>query len=819
MNENLSYLDVLNEEQRAAVEHEGSSLLILAGAGSGKTRVITTKIAYLISEKNIDPHQILAVTFTKKAANEMRERAVNLDRRAQYSQIRTFHSFGAWFLRLNAQSAGVDPNFTVYDDDDISTLVQKACPKLTKQQANHFAHEISLAKDYCYTPDSPNLANIDSDCEFAEVYAAYEKRLRETGNVDFGDLIMLPYLVLHNNEFVRERLNARFKVIMVDEYQDSNVAQFLLLQELSGVKYGLCASKENPNGTYVCVVGDDDQSIYKFRGAEIQNILTFKDKFPETKIIRLEKNYRSTEEILSIADDVVKNNNGRLGKTLFAERGKGKKPVLAFLPNQDEEAAFCADLISLAHKNGSPYSDWAILYRTNAQSLAFESTFLHRKIPYQVVGSLKFYEREEVKDLLAFLALIANSKDEIAFRRVINKPARGIGATSQEKIVSYARENQVNLLEACKALAPSLSKKAREGVQNFADLIGELEEKIGKIDFAVAALENSENFDGTKEIAFDEAENIESKSFGAGNSEARDSESDDSKSYDSKSEKFESELENAGTKISEIKKSLPGEVKAKLSELVEMISEKSGLKSYHESQDEISGTQKVANLQELANNAVNYECSMKGLIEFLDNIELDRSIEESSGGGEENQDRVTLITLHNTKGLEFNRVIMTGMELGIFPRQDKSGDELEEERRLCYVGMTRARNELYLTSCAMRRMYGRTEYMAASPFLLEVNPSKLKAIGNIPSSYRNSAFHGGDYGARGLSHPDIESDPIKKKYSKGTQIFHDDYGYGVISQTEENADGEYCITVSFENSGKKKFLPKYQSKSLEVIKN
>ena len=819
MDENLSYLDVLNEEQRAAVEHEGSPLLILAGAGSGKTRVITTKIAYLISEKNIDPHQILAVTFTKKAANEMRERAVNLDRRAQYSQIRTFHSFGAWFLRLNAQSAGVDPNFTVYDDDDISTLVQKACPKLTKQQANHFAHEISLAKDYCYTPDSPNLANIDSDCEFAEVYAAYEKRLRETGNVDFGDLIMLPYLVLHNNEFVRERLNARFKVIMVDEYQDSNVAQFLLLQELSGVKYGLCANKENPDGTYVCVVGDDDQSIYKFRGAEIQNILTFKDKFPETRIIRLEKNYRSIEEILSIADDVVKNNNGRLGKTLFAERGKGKKPVLAFLPNQDEEAAFCADLISLAHKNGSSYSDWAILYRTNAQSLAFESTFLHRKIPYQVVGSLKFYEREEVKDLLAFLALIANSKDEIAFRRVINKPARGIGATSQEKIVSYARENQVNLLEACKALAPSLSKKAREGVQNFADLIGELEEKIGKIDFAVAALENSENFDGTKEIAFDEAENIESKSFGAGNSEARDSESDDSKSYDSKSEKFESELENAGTKISEIKKTLPGEVKSKLSELVEMISEKSGLKSYHESQDEISGTQKVANLQELANNAVNYECSMKGLIEFLDNIELDRSIEEASDGDEENQDRVTLITLHNTKGLEFNRVIITGMELGIFPRQDKSGDELEEERRLCYVGMTRARNELYLTSCAMRRMYGRTEYMAASPFLLEVNPSKLKAIGNIPSSYRNSAFHGGDYGARGLSHPDVETDPIKKKYSEGTQIYHDDYGYGVISRAEENADGEYCITVSFENSGKKKFLPKYQSKSLEVIKN
>ena len=781
----VSYLDILNDEQRAAVTHEGSPLLILAGAGSGKTSVITTKIAYLISEKNIDPHQILAVTFTKKAALEMRERAVKLDFRAQYSQIRTFHSFGAWFLRLNAQSAGVDPNFTVYDDDDISTLVQKACPKLTKQQANHFAHEISLAKDYCYTPDSPNLADIDSDIEFVNVYEAYEKRLRETGNVDFGDLIMLPYLVLHNNEFVRERLHSRFRVIMVDEYQDSNVAQFLLLQELSGVKYGLCANNENTDGTYVCVVGDDDQSIYKFRGAEIQNILTFKDKFPGTKIIRLEKNYRSTEEILGVADDVVKNNNGRLGKTLFSQRGKGKKPVLAFLPNQDEEAAFCADLISLAHKNGSSYSDWAVLYRTNAQSLSFESTFLHRKIPYQLVGSLKFYEREEVKDLLAFLAFLANSKDEIAFRRVINKPARGIGATSQEKIVYYARENQISLLESCRAIAPSLSKKAREGVLNFADLIGDLEEKIGKTDFAPAALENE----------------------------------DSQKTFPPESLHEENLNEIIQEENIHDEKKLPGEAETKLSELIEMISEKSGLKSYHESQDEISGTQKVANLQELSNNAVSYACSMAGLIEFLDNIELDRSIEETGDDSDENQDRVTLITLHNTKGLEFNRVIMTGMELGIFPRQDKTGDELEEERRLCYVGMTRARNELYLTSCAMRRMYGRIEYMAASPFLLEVAPEKLKTIGNVPSSYRKSAFHGGDYGARGLSHPDIENDPIKKKYSEGTRIFHDDYGYGVISRTEENADGEYCITVSFENSGKKKFLPKYQSKSLEVIKN
>lgn len=750
----LSYLDVLNSEQREAVEHSGSPLLILAGAGSGKTRVITTKIAYLISQKNVDPHQILAVTFTKKAANEMKERAVVLEMRAQYSQIRTFHSFGAWFLRLNAESAGLNPNFTVYDDDDTAMLLQKANPKLTKQQANHYAHLISLAKDYCYTPDSENLYKIDADSDFPEIYDSYQKRLRETGNVDFGDLIMLPYLVLHNDEFVREKLLNRFRVIMVDEYQDSNVAQFLLLQELSGVKYGRAANSENPDGIYVCAVGDDDQSIYKFRGAEIQNILTFKDKFPQTKIIRLEKNYRSTEEILNIADDVVKNNRGRLGKTLHAERGNGKKPVLAFLPNQDEEAAFCADLISLAHKKGASYSDWAILYRTNAQSLTFESTFLHRKIPYQVVGSLKFYEREEIKDILAYLSLLANPKDEIAFRRIINKPARGIGATTQEKLVAAARENQKDFVETCRELSPSLSKKAREGTEAFAKVFDELNQKIGSV----------------------------------------------------------------GKKSTQI----PGEVPEKLSVLVQMIAEKSGLKSYHESQDEVSGTQRVANLEELANSAVPYECSVPGLLEFLDHINLDRTIDDEGNDEDaksENRDRVTLITLHNTKGLEFSRVIMTGMELGLFPRPDKAGDELEEERRLCYVGMTRAKNELYLTCCAMRRMYGHTEYMAASPFLLEINPARLKAIGNIPSSFRNSASHTGDYGVRGLSHPDVESDPIKKAYCKGTKIYHDDYGYGVICATDENDDGEYVITVSFENSGRKKFLPKYQKKSLEIIKD
>ena len=421
-----NYLDTLNEQQRAAVEHEGSPLLILAGAGSGKTRVITTKIAYLIKEKNIDPWTILSVTFTKKAANEMRERAVAIEERAEDALIRTFHSFGSWFLRKYAEHAGLEPSFTVYNDDDVATLIKKVEPSLSAKEVRTAAHQISLCKDYCLTPED-DLGLIGSEFDLNDIYSKYQKRLRATGNADFGDLIMLPVQILQAYSDIAEYIHNRFKVIMVDEYQDSNIAQYRLLQSLSGVEQGLT----DGSGTYVCVVGDDDQSIYKFRGAEVENILTFPEKFPGNQIIKLERNYRSTANILNAAGLVVKkNHHGSLGKTLIADRGEGGKPVLAFLPDQNAEAKFTADLVlqSLEPKNGQPkskYSDWAILYRTNAQSLGFEKEFLHRKIPYVVVGSLKFYEREEIKDALAYIAFCANHKDEISFRRIINKPTRG----------------------------------------------------------------------------------------------------------------------------------------------------------------------------------------------------------------------------------------------------------------------------------------------------------------------------------------------------------------------------------------------------------
>lgn len=714
-----SYISVLNPEQRKAVVHEGSPLLILAGAGSGKTRVITTKIAYLIAEKHVDPFSILAVTFTKKAANEMKERAVSLEPRASYAQIRTFHSWGAYFLRTYASSAGVDKNFTVYDDDDMVTLVSKAVPSLSKQQASMAAHKISLAKDYCYTPESEELYKISEDPLFRDIYDAYEKRLRETGNVDFGDLILLPYQVLKNNDTIRHELHKRYRVIMVDEYQDSNVAQFKLLHALSGV--------DENSGSYVCVVGDDDQSIYKFRGADIHNILNFQNQFPDTTLVRLETNYRSSTEILACADSVVKNNEGRLGKTLVSARGKGKIPTLVFLPTQDDETQFCAEIIEQAHEKGVPYSEWAILYRTNAQSLGFESEFLHRKLPYTIVGSLKFYEREEVKDIIAWISLIANPKDEIAFRRIVNKPSRGIGNTSQEKIIAASLGN--SLLEGWKKV--KLSKKCTESLSNFCNSI-----------------------------------------------------------YDCKSMLSENSEINANE----------NSVEKKLSAFVENVVKKSGLEEYYSAQDEIAGTQKISNLQELINSAVLYPCSMQGLLDFMDHIQLDRTL-ENEGDESAQKDCVTLITLHNTKGLEFPRVIITGMESGIFPREDKTGEEIEEERRLFYVGITRAQNELYLTSCGLRRLYGRTNYMSPSPFLAEIDKKQIRVIGDKPLSFGSCASAGSD---------------IEKKYKKGVCVYHDDYGHGQIVQTEFSGEGEYVVSVKFETGGFAKFLPQYQSKSLLI---
>ncbi len=727
------YLETLNEEQRLAVEHEGSPLLILAGAGSGKTRVITTKIAYLISRKNVDPWSILSVTFTKKAANEMKERAVKLESRAADSQIRTFHSFGSWFLRRFYEAAGLESSFTIYDDDDMATIVRKAVPSLSQKEAKIAVHQISLAKDNCLTPED-DLGFLGSEFDINQIYYDYQKRLKATGNADFGDLIMLPTILLDSDSQIADFIHNRFKVIMVDEYQDSNIAQYRLLQKISGL--------QNGNDSYVCVVGDDDQSIYRFRGAEVQNILSFPQKFPGTQIIRLEKNYRSTSQILKAAEVVVNKNQDRLGKKLVSQRGDGGNPVMTFLPDQDSEAIFAGDLITkslLSSVKGEKgkYSDWAILYRTNAQSLVFEKEFLRRKIPYVVIGSLKFYEREEIRDALSYISLFANQKDEISFRRIINKPTRGIGEKTQDKIMELAvttdeQGNAVykNLIETVKQESTKFTKKAQEGINNFVKIF--------------------ENLNGI----FDETK--------------------------------------------------------KLSVFVEKIIKDSGLDEYHKAGDEIDGTTRVQNLSELVNSAVAYPCTKEGLLEFLDAINLDRTL--SIENEKNSDDAVTLITLHNTKGLEYKKVIITGLEEGIFPWQSKTGAELEEERRLFYVGITRAKDELYVTSAAKRCVYGGWKMMTPSPFLQEA-ASAFTIKGQVPFGFgKNPAKTAGVFFDEGFD------DSLTKKWKVGTKIFHDDYGYGYVI-SEKSSGSELIIEVSFENGGKKRFFPKYQGKNLTIIKD
>ena len=741
-------LSVLNEEQYAAVVHEGSPLLILAGAGSGKTRVITTKIAYLINQKNVEPYSILSVTFTKKAANEMRQRAVAMEERAQSSVIRTFHSFGSWFLRKFSQEVGLIPSFTVYDDSDMEVLLKNAVPSLSSKEAKLAAHQISLAKDYFLTPED-DLTLLGSEFDINQIYFEYEKRLRATGNVDFGDLIMKPAQIMEQYQDIENYIHNRFKVVMVDEYQDSNIAQYKLLQKISGV--------EKNTGNYVCVVGDDDQSIYKFRGAEVQNILSFSEKFPGTEIVKLQTNYRSTSKILDAASIVVQKNKNRLGKTLVSDRGEGEKPTLAFLGDANEEATYVADLIKNSLKNDGNYSDWAILYRTNAQSLTFEKEFLKRKIPYVLVGSLKFYEREEIKDVLAYISLLANPQDEISFRRIVNKPTRGIGPKTQDAIVENAFDgNQYkNLLEFSKEYSENLTKKAKEGVDSFLSIMNSISESL-------------------------------------------------------KTEK-------------------------NLAEFIQKVSVITGLEEYYKSSDEIEGTSRVENLQELANSAVPFECSIEGLTEFLDSINLDRSLELSEG--EVSNDAVTLITLHNTKGLEYNKVVITGLEDGIFPRMGKVGDELEEERRLFYVGITRAKDELYITSVAKRLMYGSWQYMKPSQFLSDAEDA-FSVIGRVPygfASYSKPATKKQNFGtfgkqitsstfaSRGAT---FTSQDFSKEedyqtaldYQTGTKVFVDDEGYGIITKQFVKNE-EIVVDVQFENGKVKKYLPKYQKNKLLVIKD
>ena len=746
----------LNPAQREAVLHQDSPLLILAGAGSGKTRVITVKIAWLIAEQGVDPRSILAVTFTNKAAGEMRERALALlqDERApltpagssihpQDLSLRTFHSFGAWMLRRNSDAAGLPRGFSIYDDDDSITLLKALYPEHKRATLGRYYHLISRAKDYCLGPED-DLSDITEDPEFVEIYRRYQKRLEEIGNVDFGDLIMRPVRLLEEEPVVARRMHERFRYLLVDEYQDSNVAQYRMLRALTGAD------------AFVCVVGDDDQSIYRFRGAEVQNILSFPDVFPGTRVVRLEQNYRSTAPILSVADAVVANNSGRLGKRLFTERSDGALPRLVLLPDQDDEVSWVIRRVRAAEQAGEA-GETAVLYRTNAQSRAFETALLRENIAYRIVGAVRFWDREEVKDAVAFLKFLANARDEVSFRRVVNKPPRGLGAKSVERILEKLEPARGDLSAAADYAIAELSRKAGAALRGFVREVARLQKLLG-----------SSGDSGAAAAAAGEAPAAPESSEAPDTPETADAPE-------------------------------PPEARPRtLGDLVEEMLTASGLTRYHQEQDEAAGTQKIQNLEELVNAASLYPPTVDGLTEFLEIIELDSAREQA-----DNPDaRVVLITMHNTKGLEFDRVVITGLEEGLFPRDDDP-EELEEERRLFYVAITRARNELTLTSCRYRRLHGRLTDFLPSRFLTEI-PKELIEVdaggySGGPTAGAAGALEGLRAGrSRGEEHP----------WPRGTAVYHDDYGAGVVTRAWYSGS-EAVVMVRFETGASAQFIPRY----------
>ena len=625
----MSDLELLNREQKEAVLCTEGPLLILAGAGSGKTRVLTYRIAHLIDECGVNPWNILAITFTNKAAGEMRER---VDKIVGYGSesiwVSTFHSTCVRILRRYIDRLGYDTNFTIYDMEDQKTVMKNVCSRLqidTKMYKERMLLSvISHAKDEYI---SPNEFKLDAQGDYrqqkiAEVYLEYQNELKKNNALDFDDLIVKTVELFQSCPDVLEYYQERFKYIMVDEYQDTNTVQFKLISTLA---------KKYQN---LCVVGDDDQSIYKFRGANIGNILNFEKVFPDARVIKLEQNYRSTRNILNAANGVIANNRGRKAKALWTENEEGNAITFQQFQNGYEEAEYITGEIQKKIRGGeAEYRDFAILYRTNAQSRLFEEKFLVANVPYKLIGGVNFYSRKEIKDLLAYLKTIDNGKDDLAVRRIINIPKRGIGAVTLNKVQAYADANGLSFFEALEDAneVPGLGKAVLK-VQPFVHLIHEMRLKLSQI---------------------------------------------------SLEQLMEELLEETGY-VQELKDEGTEEAEARLQNIDELIS-------------------KVVAYEETAEHP--------DLSEFLEEVALVADIDSL----EESDNRVLLMTLHSAKGLEFPYVFLAGMEDGIFPSYmsiaaDNPKEEIEEERRLCYVGITRAMRELTLTSARVRMIRGENQY-------------------------------------------------------------------------------------------------------------
>jgi DNA helicase-2/ATP-dependent DNA helicase PcrA len=728
-------LEGLNPQQQSAVIHHGGPLLVVAGAGSGKTRVLTRRIAYLMAERGVEPFEILAITFTNKAAGEMKERVAALvGKRAKVIWVSTFHSACVRILRQEATRLGFSTSYSIYDQADSVRLVTLVMRDLNLDQKRYnpraIAALISNAKNELLGPaDYRNATTNHFEEIVAEVYAIYQQRLTSANAMDFDDLIMKTVEVLQKFPDARARYRHRFKHILVDEYQDTNHAQYILIRELVGT------DREGIPAAELCVVGDADQSIYGFRGATIRNILQFEEDYPDATTILLEQNYRSTQNILSAANAVITKNESRKEKNLWSDAGSGSKLVGFVAENEHHEAEFVRDeLYKLSDTGKSRYGDTAIFYRTNAQSRVFEEIFMRAGVPYKVVGGVRFYERKEVKDLLAYLRVLVNPDDEVSLRRIINTPKRGIGDRALDSIDDLAKRDTISFWQALsRSTSTELSPRANSSIQAFVSMMTALQVLV-------------------------EANRP------------------------------------------------PSTIAAAILEQSGLLEE---LRASHDPQDEV----RVENLEELVAVIEEYEERIVGEGEtptlggFLEEVSLVADADEIPEG-EDHGGVVTLMTLHTAKGLEFPTVFLTGMEEGVFPHSRTLGEkkELEEERRLAYVGLTRARERLYLSRAEYRSAWGAPNYNPPSRFLDEI-PENLIDWNKSASGFASPP----------ITRKKFPSPPPPRATGKqsnslqlaiGDRVSHDTFGLGtVISVSGEGEKAE--ATINFGSYGEKRLLLRY----------
>ena len=723
-------LENLNNSQKEAVLHTEGPLIIFAGAGTGKTRVITYRIAYLL-EHGVKPYNILAVTFTNKAANEMRKRVNELtDNMAFDVKVSTFHSFCLYLLSCEAKNFGIDPNFLIYDMGEQVNVVKECIKELNlddkKFKPTWVANRISRAKD-----DLDNPQDMNDDCQskgdfygktISAIYELYQKKLKTYNAFDFGDLIMQTVLNLQEHPEILSKYQDKFQYILVDEYQDTNHAQYVLTKMLSE-KY-----------KNICVVGDDDQSIYSWRGADITNILDFEKDYPGCKTVKLEENYRSTPKILQMAWNVVKNNTGRVSKHLWtSNEDKGNINVFQNM-NENDEAARVVDMILINRESGYKLSDFAVFYRTNAQSRSLEDALRRQGIPYNVVGTLKFYERAEIKDIMAYLKLIHNTNDNVSFKRVVNVPRRGVGKSSMEKLESFANSKGISLYEALKIVGTDIIPRSSLTAMNSFRTIIE---------------------------------------------------------------------KNVMTKLNKTVK-----------EIVETVIEDSGYIKELELSDSPENKSRIENIQEFVSAVEDFERRSpdRSLAGYLSQVALVTDIDS----WQDTDDKVTLMTLHLAKGLEFKNVFIVGLEEGLFPIGESAYDEqeLEEERRLMYVGMTRAKENLYMTWATERTVFGKTKWNVPSRFLLEAGFTEQLSNRAARNVTNNVSF------ASKYKEEEITYEPIERvdnsPYQIGTIVSHQAFGNGKIIEKSGSGDN-LKLVVLFSNGQWKKLLAKFAN--LTIVKN